>query len=151
MTMTLSSPEFHAGSRLPVRFTCEGADVSPPLAWSGVPAGTRSLALVCADPDAPSGTWYHWAIYGLAPEIAGLAAGQHAGHSFHEAVNDFGRPGYGGACPPHGHGLHHYRFRLYALGVEHLDLAARPRCRDVEHAAETHALARADLVATYSR
>lgn len=152
MVMMLTSSGFDSGGRLAERCTCDGEDASPPLAWSGVPAGTRSLALVCLDPDAPSGTWYHWAVYDLAPNLTELAGHQlTTGGALRQAINDFGKPGYGSVCPPSGHGLHHYRFRLYALTAERLELPPRPGCRDVERAAEAHALARADLIGTYSR
>jgi Raf kinase inhibitor-like YbhB/YbcL family protein len=152
MAMILTSSGFDNATRLPARCTCDGENASPPLAWSGVPAGARSLALVCIDGDASAGTWYHWAVYDLGPNLTELAGYQlSTGGALRQAINDFGQPGYGGACPPSGHGLHHYRFRLYALSIDRLDLPPRPGCRDVERAAEAHALARADLVGIYSR
>jgi Raf kinase inhibitor-like YbhB/YbcL family protein len=152
MTMTLTSPAFGSGSKVPSRFTCDGADVSPPLAWSGAPEGTRSFAIVCSDADAPGGVWYHWAICDIAPTETAFAE-HHAPASMtpRQALNDFKRPGYGGPCPPPGHGRHRYRFRLYALGVDQLELPANPRCRDVEAAAEARAMRTADLIGYYSR
>jgi Raf kinase inhibitor-like YbhB/YbcL family protein len=150
--MRLTSSAFAPGGQIPVHFTCEGADVSPPLAWSDPPVGVRSFALVCADPDAPGGTWYHWAVYDIATVM----------RSMHEhwlptlvsppqALNDFRRIGYGGPCPPRGASPHHYHFRLYALNVEQLGLGPHPHCRDVETAAGAHAIATAELIGLFGR
>ncbi|MCW3474582.1 YbhB/YbcL family Raf kinase inhibitor-like protein [Limobrevibacterium gyesilva] len=150
--MRLTSTDLAPNARIPTRFTCDGADVSPPLAWSDPPAATRSFALVCADPDAPGGVWYHWAIYDIPPTT--LALHEHwppAGASPPQATNDFRHPGYGGPCPPSGHRPHHYEFRLYALDVDRLGLKPHPHCRDVEAAARSHAIATAELIATYGR
>jgi Raf kinase inhibitor-like YbhB/YbcL family protein len=152
MPMRLTSSAFSDRDAIPVRFTCDGADISPPLAWADSPRDGRSFAVVCVDPDAPSGDWYHWAIYDIPADVAQLR--EHCpsdGRSFPQAQNDFGRNGYGGPCPPHGHGVHHYRFRLFALNVERLPLGASARCRDVERIARAHAIATADLVGVYSR
>jgi Raf kinase inhibitor-like YbhB/YbcL family protein len=152
MTLQLTSSAFPPGGQIPRRFTCEGNDASPAFAWSGASAGTQSFALVCADPDAPAGTWYHWAIYDIPAATAGLGEGHPAADAAPpQAKNDFGRPGYGGPCPPHGHGVHHYHFTLYALDVVRLDLHRAPLCREVEQAARAHALATAELVGLYSR
>ncbi len=152
MTMRLTSSAFGARATMPVRFTCDGSDISPPLAWSGAPPATRSFALVCSDPDAPAGVWFHWAIFDIPAGSAELA--EHCptdGSVAPQALNDFHRRGYGGPCPPHGHGRHHYHFKLYALDVERLGVAADAGCREVEAKAEAHALATAELVAVYSR
>jgi Raf kinase inhibitor-like YbhB/YbcL family protein len=154
MTLVLTSPAFADGARIPERFTCEGDDVSPPLAWSGAPAATRSFALVVSDADAPAGTWYHWAIFDLPAATAGLAEGQprdgRAGN-VRQAVTDFRRTGYGGPCPPRGHGPHRYTFRLLALDVARLEVPERVDCRAVERAAVPHTLAEARLIGTYAR
>jgi hypothetical protein len=97
----LTSPAFSDGEAIPPRYTCEGANLSPPLSWSGLPEGTRSLALIMDDPDAPVGTFTHWLAWGIDPEVGGLAAGERAPV---EGRNDFGVTGYGGPCPPPGHG-----------------------------------------------
>ena len=136
------------------RFTCDGEDLSPPLDWSGIPAEAQRLALLCDDPDAPMGTWHHWAALDTATDRAGLAEGaaQHAGtQGFKQAVNDFRRPGYGGPCPPRGHGPHHYHFRMLALSTAHLPLRKDPSCRDVEREARRHLLAEATLTGVYHR
>lgn len=152
MTMQLATHAFPPGGRIPARYTCEGDDVSPPLSWSGAPPQTRSFALVCADPDAPGNTWYHWAVYDIPASIDGLAEGFRGGrNAAPQARNDFTKDGYGGPCPPHGHGVHHYRFKLFALPVAHLELPERTHCRDVEKAATAQAIATAELIGTYSR
>ena len=106
----LASPAFHAGGRIPVPFTCEGADVSPPLRWTAPPRGTRSLALVVTDVSTPS-RYTHWLAWAISPRARGLASDAHPPR---EGTNDFGRRGYGGPCPPPG-SAHRYVFRLYAL------------------------------------
>jgi hypothetical protein len=151
--MRLRSSAFADGAEIPRRFTCEGDDISPPLEWSDVPAGTRSFVLLCDDPDAPGGTWHHWAAYNIPANLQGLAAdaaSNAATLGFAQAINDFQKPGYGGPCPPRGGGPHHYHFRLLALAVERLPLAARVSCRDVERAARER-IADATLVAIYRR
>jgi Raf kinase inhibitor-like YbhB/YbcL family protein len=152
--MQLSSSAFSNGSPIPRRFTCDGEDLSPPVDWEAAPPATRSFVVLCDDPDAPAGTWHHWAIYDIAAEQTGLAEG--AGHAsgaarLKQAVNDFHRVGYGGPCPPRGHGRHSYHFRLLALSVEHLPLGAKPSCREVEREARRHAVAEATLVGIYQR
>jgi Raf kinase inhibitor-like YbhB/YbcL family protein len=143
----LTSPAFDRGQPIPQRYTCEGDDVSPPLAWSGVPEGTASLALVVDDPDAPSGTFTHWLAWGIDPAAGSLAEGQAAPV---EGRNDVGSSGWRGPCPPPGHGPHRYFFRLYALDHE-LDLPAGAGKADVERAIAEGVLASAELVGTYER
>lgn len=148
--MQLTSSAFAANSRIPVRYTCDGANISPQLAWADPPTGTRSFALVCVDPDAPGGEWRHWAIYDIPAATHMLA--EHVPPTRKlppQAINDFRRPGYGGPCPPRGDAPHHYRFRLYALGVE--SLGPRTHCSDVEAAARSQALAVAELSGLYQR
>lgn len=109
--LALSSPAFAAGKTIPQKYTCDGADRSPPLRWTAPPPATRSLALLMDDPDAPSGTFTHWIAWGIKPTSRGLAAGAHPPQ---EGTASFGRVGYGGPCPPPGK-PHRYFFRLYAL------------------------------------
>jgi Raf kinase inhibitor-like YbhB/YbcL family protein len=152
--MHLSSPAFSDGGVIPGRFTCDGQDISPPLAWSGAPQGTRSFVLLCDDPDAPSGVFHHWAAYDIPPDRTRLdedADRQAAALGFERAINDFLKQGYGGPCPPHRHGVHHYRFRLLAVSVDRLQLGPRPTCRDVELAARGRRLGEALLVGSYQR
>ena len=152
MAMTLTSLAFKSGGATPARHTCDGDNVSPSLTWSGAPAGTQGFAMVCADPDAPAGTWYHWAVYDIAPNTTALAAAYAAGPGAEkQALNDFRRRRYDGPCPPHGHGKHHYHFALYALDTVALGLKRDAHCRDVEAAARSRALARAELVGLYGR
>jgi Raf kinase inhibitor-like YbhB/YbcL family protein len=149
----LTSPAFQNGQAIPSQYTCDSAGQSPPLAWSQPPAGTRSLALVVDDPDAPSGTFRHWGAYDIPANLRSLdaGAGNSAGSSFAQAVNGFGKIGYGGPCPPNGHGPHHYRFKLYALSVDKLAGPANPKVEDVESEAQKHLVGRAELTGTYER
>ncbi|HEU4957124.1 MAG TPA: YbhB/YbcL family Raf kinase inhibitor-like protein [Sphingomicrobium sp.] len=149
----LKSSAFADGSALPTEFTCDGADQSPPLEWSEPPRGTKSFALIVDDPDAPSGTFSHWAAFnipGTARDLAPGAGNQSEGMMI-QAKNDFGKPGYGGACPPNGHGPHRYRFKLLALDVDRLDIPSDAKVKDVEAQAEAHLVARAELTGTYER
>jgi Raf kinase inhibitor-like YbhB/YbcL family protein len=117
------SPAFTDGGPIPRAHTCDGADLSPPLAWNDVPDGTRELALIVDDPDAPNGTWVHWVLYGLAPAVSGLPAGVprdavlKSPSGAKQGITDFRRPGWGGPCPPPGP-AHRYFFTLYALSRE---------------------------------
>jgi len=151
--MRLRSSAFADGSAIPRRFTCDGENVSPPLDWGDVPAATRSFVLLCDDPDAPGGTWHHWAAYDIAGSQTGLpldAGNDAAKLGFKQATNDFRKPGYGGPCPPPG-APHHYHFRLLALSVERLPVRAGVSCRNVESEARKHGLAEATLVGIYRR
>lgn len=154
MVLTLSSPAFTNRSRIPATHTCDGQGASPLMRWMGAPAGARSFAILCADPDAPRGTWWHWAVYDIATDEAGIPEAYPKGSKVggcRQATNDFGYAGYGGPCPPKGHGTHHYQFRLLALDVEELQLVDEPHCTDIEAAARGHTLASAELIGTYSR
>jgi Raf kinase inhibitor-like YbhB/YbcL family protein len=143
----LTSAAFRHGEPIPRRHTCEGEDVSPALAWSGIPPEARSLAVIVDDPDAPGGTFTHWLAWRIDPTAGELAEGQAAPV---EGGNDFGSTGYRGPCPPPGHGPHRYFFRLYALDSE-LELAAGAGKDEIEGALEDHVLASAELVGTYER
>ena len=121
--------------------------MSPPLAWTNPPDGTRSLALVVDDPDAPRGTFTHWLAWGLDPDAGALGEGETPPS---EGQNDFGTTGYRGPCPPPGHGPHRYFFRLHALDSE-LDIPAGAGKQEVQRALEGQALAVAELVGTYER
>jgi hypothetical protein len=154
MGLSLSSKAFVEGGRIPRRHTCDGENLSPPLHWSGAPAGTQSFALICSDPDAPVGTWYHWAVFDIRRATDRLEEG-FPGDSriggVRQAMTDFRRPGYGGPCPPKGHGDHRYRFHLLALDVAALAVPEAADCRAVEAAARRHVLAETVLTGTYSR
>ena len=143
----LESSAFQNAQAIPSRHSCGGEDVSPPLRWSNLPEGTKSLALVVDDPDAPGGVFTHWLAWGLDPAAEGLGEGEPAPR---EGQNDFGTTGYRGPCPPPGHGRHRYVFRLYALDTEP-ELAAGAARDELEQAIAEHVLTTAELVGTYER
>jgi Raf kinase inhibitor-like YbhB/YbcL family protein len=152
--MLLTSTAFHDGAVIPRRFTCDGENVSPALQWTCAPAETKSFALICDDPDAPAGTWSHWAVYDIPSgrsELVEGAGGAEGFEDFRQAVNDFRKVGYGGPCPPRGHGLHHYRFRLMALNRAELSLPPGAACKEVEQEAQKHLVAEAVLRGVYQR
>lgn len=146
--LELTSSAFQNGQPIPVRYTCDGENRSPSLSWGDPPQGTKSFALVIDDPDAPSGTFRHWGVFDIPASARSIGGGQPVGR---EVTNDFGRPGYGGPCPPKGHGPHHYHFKLFALDVGKLNIGAAPKVLDVETEAAKHAIAKGDLVGTYER
>lgn len=152
--MEIHSPAFADHGAIPRAYTCDGVDHSPPLEWSGLPAGAQSLALVVDDPDvpdpaAPSRTWVHWILYNLSSGTTGLAEGIRAlPPGTLEGLNDWRRTGYGGPCPPVGR--HRYFHKLYALDCLLPDLG-RPTKAALEHAMTGHVLAQAELVGTYKR
>ena len=156
MTMTLTSSAFASNQPIPKLYTCEGRDLSPPLTWSGVPAGTKSLALILDDPDAPDPaapqvTWVHWVLYNIPPSAAGLPQGAASGAlpaGTLEGLNDWGRTGYGGPCPPIGR--HRYFHKLYALSVV-LPNLSRPNKAALEQAMKGQILGQAQLVGTYQK
>jgi len=154
MAFLLTSAAFKDSATIPGKYTCDGVDVSPPLAWSGAPAGTGSLALIADDPDAPGGTWVHWVLYNLPAEVSELPENIAKVESLdlggaRQGRNDFRRPGYGGPCPPPGP-AHRYFFKLYALDTR-LALKAGAQKKDVEAAMEGHVLGSAQLMGTYAR
>ena len=143
----LESSAFENAQAIPGRHSCEGEDVSPPLRWTDVPEGARSLALIVDDPDAPAGVFTHWVAWGLDPAGEGLGEGEPAPR---EGRNDFGTTGYRGPCPPPGHGRHRYVFRLYALDTE-LEVPAGGAKAELQQAMEGHVLTTAEFVGTYER
>jgi Raf kinase inhibitor-like YbhB/YbcL family protein len=143
----LTSDAFGEGEPIPKRHTCDGDDVSPTLAWSSLPEGARSLALIVDDPDAPSGDFVHWLAWNIDPASGGLEEGVPAPA---QGTNGFGRPGYAGPCPPPGNGPHRYFHRLYALDGE-LDLEPGAAREQLEDAIEGKVLAEAQLMGTYQR
>jgi len=156
MALALTSTAFAHDGPIPATYTCQGRDVSVPLAWDGVPAGTRSLALIVDDPDAPDPdaprmTWVHWVLYNIPPGATGLPEGVGAADlptGTLEGSNDWGRTGYGGPCPPIGR--HRYFFKLYALDVVLPDLGT-PDKKRLERAMQGHVLAQHALVGTYAK
>jgi Raf kinase inhibitor-like YbhB/YbcL family protein len=156
MTLSLNSSAFDDGGEIPARYTCAGDDISPPLAWSGVPDGTRSLVLIVDDPDAPDPkapkmTWVHWVVYNLPPDAAGLSedassTGLPAGSQ--QGVNDWGRADYGGPCPPIGR--HRYFHKLYALDTV-LDDLQKPSKGQLEAAMQGHVIAQTEIIGTFQK
>jgi len=153
MAFRLESSAFASGATIPRKHACDGEDRSPPLAWTDPPAGTKSFALVCDDPDAPAGTWVHWVLYGVPAGATSLPEGVPPTLALddgsRQGTNDFQKPGYGGPCPPRG-GAHRYYFRLYALDTE-LNLAAGVKRHQLEAAMKGHILAQTELIGTYQR
>lgn len=155
-SLQLTSTRFQQEGEIPAEFTCEGQDRSPPLAWTGLPEGTKSVALIVDDPDAPDPkapkrTWVHWVVYNLPPAAAGLAAGirpEGLPQGALNGKNDWGKTGYGGPCPPIGR--HRYFFKLYALDRVLPDLGG-PSKAQLEKAMEGHVLGRAELMGTYQK
>lgn len=156
MTLTLTSTAFAHGGEIASRYTCEGEDVSPPLAWTGVPPGTKSLALIVDDPDAPDPaapkmTWVHWVLYAIPPTATGLPEAIEPSAlpaGTREGTNDWKRTGYGGPCPPIGR--HRYFHKLYALDTPLPDLK-HPDKPALEKAMQRHVLAQAVLLGTYQK
>lgn len=144
--MVISCPDFQAGQAIPARFTCDGENLSPALQWSGVPEQAKSLVLICEDPDAPGGTFVHWAVVNLPPRSTGVAAGGPVPQGAVELFNDFGKKGYGGPCPPNG--THRYFFKLAALDVPELVNVTRQTLGDLM---PKHVLAQAETMGTYQR
>jgi Raf kinase inhibitor-like YbhB/YbcL family protein len=144
----MTSSDIEDGQPIPAVHSCDGADQSPQLSWDEPPAGTRSFALIMDDPDAPSGTFRHWGAYDIPATTRDIPRGEALGR---QAVNGFGKPGYGGPCPPPGHGPHHYRFKLYALDVDGLTLPADAKVEQVEAEARRHQVGLAELTGTYER
>ena len=156
MPLTLSSPAFEHGQPIPHRYTCEGDDVSPPLEWAGVPAGTKSLALIVEDPDAPDPSapkrvWVHWVLYDIPGDVTSVlegVGGTDLPTGTLEGLNDWKKLGYGGPCPPIGR--HRYFFRLYALDATLGDLK-HPTKLKLERAMEGHVLGTTELIGTYQK
>lgn len=152
MKLSLVSAAFEEGGAIPRKHTCDGADVSPALAWSSVPLGVRSFALICDDPDAPMGAWVHWVVFNLPGDARvlpeGVAPRVMLDNGAVHGVNDFGKMGYGGPCPPHG--THRYFFRLYALDAK-LNLGGRVTKKQVLKAMEGHILGETHLMGKYGR
>lgn len=146
---TLTSPAFNDGAGIPVKYSCDGEDVSPRLEWTHPPENTRSYALVVEDPDAPSGTFTHWILYDLPPQMTDLPEG--ASGPGTSGRNDFQEIGFGGPCPPPGHGEHRYFFRLHALDVEHLGLAKDATRKELDAAIEGHVIGTAELMGRFQR
>lgn len=150
--LILTSSAFKEGEAIPKQYGCKGADISPPLEWSGVPADAKSLGLIVDDPDAPMGTWVHWVIFNIPPKATGLPEDVPAKDSLPDGAiqgkNDFRNIGYGGPCPPGG--THRYFFKLYALDTV-LELKAGSSKADLLNTMKGHILGEGQLMGRYSR
>lgn len=156
MPLTITSASFQHKGMIPIRHTCDGQDLSPPLSWAGIPANTQSLVLIVDDPDAPDPeapkmTWVHWVLYNISPQVPGLPEGVAVTNlpaGALQGLNDWRRTGYGGPCPPLGR--HRYFHKLYALDTR-LPEMKDPRKAVLEKAMQGHILAHAELVGLYQR
>jgi Raf kinase inhibitor-like YbhB/YbcL family protein len=153
MAFVLKSPAFSYGEEMPTRYTCEGANVSPPLEWSGAPPGTRSFALIMEDLDGPSGPFRHWALYDIMADRTLLPEG--VGHGVKteplgHGVNDYGHPRYDGPCPPETDDAHRYRFRLAALDLDTPLTLPKEPAADLWDLIRPHILAQAELIGSYT-
>jgi hypothetical protein len=149
MPLTLKSPAFPAGGKIPRKYTCDGENISPPFAWSGVPATARSLLLVCDDPDDSGGVIQHWAAYNIPPDWTGLKEGygpETLEEGFQQAINDCNRPGYVGPCPPRGEKAHPYHFRLAALRTVLNDAGPGATCDEIKRLAAPYEIAFVELI-----
>ncbi len=148
MTFNIRSNAFEEGGRIPRKYTCEGSDLSPALEWEGEPEGTQSFVLIMDDPDAPVGTFTHWTLWNIPSATHSIPEGSSTGIS---GRNGFGRIGYGGPCPPKGHGPHRYFFRIFALDVPSIDLREGSTRKELTQAIESHVLATAECMGIYER
>jgi Raf kinase inhibitor-like YbhB/YbcL family protein len=151
MAFKLLISAFAEGATIPRLHTCEGADLAPALEWSGEPAATKSFVLIIDDPDAPVGTWNHCLLYDLPASVHSLAQGFKPGELGHSGTNDFGKRGYGGPCPPRGHGPHRYFFKIFAMDVEALGLRPGVQRSELDRAMRNHVLAQAQNMGRYER
>ena len=152
MEIKIKSPAFEEGGVIPRKYTCDGPNVSPPLTWTAVPTETKSLAIICDDPDAPMGTWVHWVVFNLPINVTELPenipAQKTLSNGAKQGITDFQEIGYGGPCPPSG--THRYYFKLYALDTE-INLDAGITKKQLLKAMEGHILAEGQLMGKYKR
>lgn len=152
MGLMVKSSAFKEGEMIPKKYTCDGEDISPPLSWEGVPEGTKSIAIICDDPDAPMGTWVHWVLFNLPPGTNTLpeAVPPEAvlENGARHGINDFRKLGYGGPCPPSG--THRYYFKIYALDIV-LGLQSGASKADLLKAMEGHVLSEGQIMGRYKR
>jgi len=158
VAFTITSEDFNDGEVVPRLHSCDGEDISPGLSWEGEPEGTKSFVLIMDDPDAPGGTFTHWVVYDMPAGVHNLSRGMgnvaenmDISETIKEGMNDFGRPEYGGPCPPKGHGRHRYFFTITALDIPSLGLPPDASRADVEIAMQGHVLAEAKLMGVYER
>lgn len=150
--MQVKSADFQEGGMIPKQYTCDDADISPAISWDSVPEGTKSIALITDDPDAPMGTFVHWVLYDLPPDVKELpenfSTDKTLDNGTKQGINGYKKIGYGGPCPPSG--THRYYFKLYALDKK-LDLDPGATKVEVEQAMQGHILAQGQLMGRYSR
>jgi hypothetical protein len=152
MDIQITSPVFEDGGEIPEKYTCDDLDVSPPLEWIDVPENTKTIAIVCDDPDAPMKTWIHWIIFNIPGDVTGLPENvppeKELENGAKQGMNDFHKVGYGGPCPPSG--THRYFFKIYALDIT-LDLPAGVSKSHLMIAMEGHVISESHLMGTYTR
>jgi Raf kinase inhibitor-like YbhB/YbcL family protein len=152
MEIKITSPAFEDNGLIPPRYTCDGADISPPLQWDALPEGTKSIAIICDDPDAPMGTWVHWVLFNLPAEtkelVENIPPDRTLPDGASQGISDFGRIGYGGPAPPSG--THRYFFKIYALDTQ-IDLTSGANKRQLLNAMQGHILGRGQLIGKYKR
>ncbi len=146
--LKVSSPSFNEGGMMPSTFTCDGQNISPEISWEGLPEGTKSLALICDDPDAPGGYFVHWVVFNIPADTGGFEENAEVSDVAFLGMTDYGRRGYGGPCPPSG--THHYHFKVYALDVM-LEADRNIDKYDLLDKMEGHILAKGELVGLYRR
>ena len=147
LLMIITSPAFSHNGQVPLKYTCDGEDINPPLTISGVPANAKSLVLIVDDPDAPRGTWVHWTVWNIKPDTTSIGENSLPMGAV-EGTTDFGRTGYGGPCPPSG--THRYFFKIYALDTL-INLSSSARKADIEKVMEGHILDQTELIGLYKR
>lgn len=152
MDLNVESSAFQDGGMIPSKYTCDGRDISPPLSWSAGPGGTKSYAIIADDPDAPVGTWVHWVMYDIPPDVTSLPEAVPSSGTLDNGTvqgrNDFRRPGYGGPCPPGG--THRYYFKVYALDTV-LQKGPGLSKKELLSIMDGHVLAQGELMGKYSR
>ena len=152
MSILIESQAFKHMEGIPAKYTCKGENVSPPLSWKDLPAKTKSIVIICDDPDAPAGTWVHWVCYDIPASVDSLreniAGTDSLPGSGKQGVNDFRETGYGGPCPPAG--THRYFFKIYALDAM-LGVPPGKSKKEIERAMKGHVLARGELIGTYAK
>lgn len=150
----ITSSDFTHKSVIPIKFTCDGANKAPRLQWHGAPSNTKSFVFICDDPDAPAGTWVHWVVYNIPASKTDLSyitdRTQKLSDGTMQGSNSWPHVGYDGPCPPEGHGIHHYHFKLYALDAV-LNLKPGATKQEVEAAMKKHILAHTEIVGLYER
>jgi Raf kinase inhibitor-like YbhB/YbcL family protein len=147
MALHVSSPAFADGAAIPKKYTCDGDDVAPPLEWKGEPENSKSIAVICEDPDAPAGTFTHWVMYDIPASTHSTSEQPSIGKV---GMNDFGNSGFGGPCPPRKDHAHHYHFHVYALDIESLGRAGLSN-KGAREAMKGHVLAEGEVTGTYQR